>query len=296
MEIETYRNKNPDSTSDYEPVSIINSAFSGIDLVLEYIDELKPDIREDYIQVLRQNLQEETNNYQFDYKVFDIESLTEKLVVLNDYPNIHELIVKLVCKHMDVPKDYHPEQGKFPLNDNDHSRAFLLWRYYRTKSVIDVLGREEGINFWKKIVVKIADLTDRESGERKPIKEIGDGWERFAKNNIPDKSIDYTIVRFDENRVLVKFDWCPIHESLEYLNDPEMSYLCYCYMGDINDKQTTKVRRRRRSQTLHLGEFCDEFFWDNDEVPNAKQPPLDFMRKLGKEQPEKIIEDYQGKV
>ncbi len=296
MEIVTYRNKNPNSTSEYEPESIIKNAFSGIELILKYIDELRPDIREDYIQTLRKNLIEETNGYQINYKVFDLESMTKELVLLNDYPDIQELVIKLTCKYMNTPKDYHPEHGKFPLNDNEHSRVFLLWRYYRTKSFLDTLGREDGIKFWKKIVVKIADLVDSEDEERKPIKEVGNEWEKFGKNNIHDKSMDFTIVRFDENRVLVKFDWCPVQESLEYLNDPELSYLCYCYMGDINDKRTTKIRRRRRSQTLHLGEFCDEFFWDNEKVPDAKQPPLEFIRKLGKEDPEKLIKEYEGKV
>ncbi|NPE10030.1 MAG: hypothetical protein GNW80_17250 [Asgard group archaeon] len=296
MEIVTYRNHNPNAIWEGNPEEIINNAFFGINLVLKFIDEIDQKIREDYVIALRKNLQEDIKDYQFNSKVFDIESMRTDLTILNDYSDIQELIIQLVCKHMKTPKDYQPGQGNFEISDMDHSKAFLLWRYYRAKSFVDTLGREEGIAFWKKIAIKLADFSLEESEERAPIPEIADGWEKYGRENNKTKSMDFTVVRFDENRVLVKFDWCSVQKSLEYLNDPELSYLCYCYTGDVADERTAKIRRRRRSQTLHLGEFCDEFFWNNEVYPDAKQPQLEFMRKLGKKDPKKIIEEYQGKV
>lgn len=296
MKIETYRNSNPNTKEESNPGSIIKTALNGFELVLKFIDEINSNIQEDYINALRKNLQDDVENYRFNSEVFDINSITKKLTRLNHYPDIIDLIIQLVCKHMNTPKDYHPEQGMFELLEMDYHRAFMLWRFYRVKAFIDVLGREKGIEFWKKIVVKFADHSLKNSDERKPINEIAEGWIKFGNENIDTKQMDFTVVVFDENRVLFKIDSCCIHGCLKYLNDPELSYLSYCYMGDIADKHSTKVRRRRRTQTLHLGEFCDEFYWDNNAVPNAKQPPLEFMRKLGKEKPEKIIKEFQGKV
>lgn len=296
MEVVTYRNYNAKVVVDANPEEIIESAFKGFDKVLECIDEIDSKIREDYIQALRKNLLEEIEDYNFNSNVFDLESIIKNLEQFKAYSDIQDLIIQLVCKHMKLPEKYNPEQVKFEILEIDQSRAFMLWRFYRVKAFIDVLGREKGIDFWKKIVIKFVDYSLNNSDERKPINEIAEGWMKFGRENIDKNQMDFTVVVFDDNRVLLKFDWCGIHESLKYLDDPELSYLAYCYMGDIADKRTTKIRRRRRSQTLHLGEFCDEFFWDNNVLPDAKQPPVEFMRKLGKENPNEIIEEYQGKV
>ncbi|MGC9778022.1 MAG: hypothetical protein HZR80_02130 [Candidatus Heimdallarchaeota archaeon] len=49
----------------------------------------------------------------------------------------------------------------------------------------------------------------------------------------------------------------------------------------------------RRTQTLHHGDFCDELYWNNVVHPNAEQPSLEFTKKLGKEDPHKLVEEYK---
>lgn len=296
MEIVTYRNHNTKATCEENPLDIIDAAFFGTNKVIEFVDEINPKIREDYVKALRKNLQDEVEDYQFNSEVFDLDTLKSDLTILNEYDEIAELIVQLICKHMNPTKDYHPEQGKYELQLFDWLKAYLLWRFYRAKSFVDVLGRKEGIVFWKKIAVKIADYGLENSDEGPPITEVAENWMKYGRETPDNSLMDYTVATFDDHRVLVKFDVCGVHESLKYLNDPELTYLSYCYVGDVEDERSTKIRRRRRSQVLHLGEFCDEFFWNNEVYPDAKQPPLEFMRKLGKEDPAKIIKEYKGKV
>ena len=178
---------------------------------------------------------------------------------------------------MNPEEEYKQEDGKYELLLLDWLRAYLLWRYYRAKTFVEMFGREEGIKFWKEIAVDLADYTLELIKERKPIKEVGEGWIKYGKESNDNALMDFTVVSFDDNRVLVKFDCCGVHEALKFINDPELTYLSYCYVGDVEDERTTKVRRRRRTHSLHLDGFCDEFFWDNDACPNAKQPDLEFM-------------------
>ncbi|MCE7744791.1 MAG: hypothetical protein GPJ52_06615 [Candidatus Heimdallarchaeota archaeon] len=296
MEIETYRNHNTKATYEESPLDIIKVALFGTNLVMEFVEEINPKIREDYALALKKNLQDEANEYQYNLEIFDLDSLKKDLTILKEYNDIPELIIQVICKHMNPTKEYHPDRGKYELFLLDWLKAYLLWRYFRTKSFVDVLGREEGITFWKKIAVKLADYGLENSEEGKPVKEVAEGWKKYGSETPDNTLMDFTVVKFDEHKVLVKFDSCGVHEVLKYLNDPELTYLSYCYVGDVEDERSTKIRRRRRSQVLHLGEFCDEFFWNNEVHPDAKQPPLEFMRKLGKEEPEKIVKEYQGKV
>lgn len=296
MEITTYKNHNPKATCEENPLDIIKVALFGTNLVIEFIEEINPKIRKDYVRALRKNLQDEIKDYHFNSEIFDMESLKSELTILKEYEEIPELIIQVICKHMNPSKEYQPDQGKYELQLLDWLKAYLLWRYYRVKSFLDVLGREEGIAFWKKIAIKLADYGLENSDEGPPVTEVAKNWMKYGSETPDNTLMDFTVVKFDEHRVLVKFDVCGVHESLKYLNDSELTYLSYCYVGDVEDERSTKIRRRRRSQVLHLGEFCDEFFWNNEVHPDAKQPPLEFMRKLGKEEPEKIVKEYQGKV
>ncbi len=296
MEITSYKNYNYKATCEENPLDIMKVALFGTNLVIEFIDEINPEIREEYIVAFRKNLLDEIQDYQFNIEVFDLESIASELTILNEYKDIPELIIQVICKHMNPSKKYQPKHGKYELLLLDWLKAYLLWRYFRAKSFLDVLGREEGIAFWKKIAIKLADYGLENSEEGPPVTEVANGWMKYRSETPDNTLMDFSVVKFDEHRVLVKFDSCGVHEALKYLKDPELTYLSYCYVGDVEDERSTKIRRRRRSQVLHLGEFCDEFFWNNEVHPDAKQPPLGFMRKLGKEEPDKIIKEYQGKV
>ncbi|NPD90740.1 MAG: hypothetical protein HGN29_18675 [Asgard group archaeon] len=297
MEIVTYRNHNLKAALEAKPIDIVKQAFLGVNLVIGFVNEINTKLGDDYLTAFKKNLEHETKNIEVDFAIYDLEELTKELTFVKKNQRLQKLIVKLIHKYMKPARDDHNEQGEYELLLLEWLKAYLLWRYYRTKSIIDILGREKGIKFWKEeIAVRLADYTLETSEERPPIKEVAEGWMKAGVKNKENSLMNFTVVVFDDYRTLVKFDICGVHEALKYLNDPELTYLSYCFVGDVEDERTTKVRRRRRTHSLHLNGFCDEFFWDNEVYPDAKQPPLDFMRKLGKEDAGKIIKEYQGKV
>lgn len=292
MKITTFRNHNFKATCEENPLDIVKTAFYGIDLVTSFVELKQPEMKPKYLAALKKLLQEDLKDYHYNIEKFDLTEAKEELEILNDYPDIQELVVQLICRDMNPKEDYQQEQGKYKLMLLDWLRAYLLWRFYRAKTFIELLGREEGIKFWKEIAVDLADFTLETSKEREPIKKVADGWEKYGKEADDNALMDYTVVRYDDYRVLVKFDQCGVHDALKYLKDPELTYLSYCYVGDVEDERTTKIRRRRRTHSLHLDGFCDEFFWDNSVYPDAKHPELEFMKKLGKEDPEEIKKEY----
>ncbi|MCK5184181.1 MAG: hypothetical protein KAQ95_07735, partial [Candidatus Heimdallarchaeota archaeon] len=84
MEIVTYRNHNTKATCEENPLDIIKAAFLGIDLVLKFVDEIDPKIREGYVRAMRKNLQDEVEDYQFNSEVFDLDTLKSDLTILNE--------------------------------------------------------------------------------------------------------------------------------------------------------------------------------------------------------------------
>jgi len=292
MKITTFKNHNLKATCKESPLDIIKTAFYGIDLVVSFAELRQPEIKPKYLSALKKLLKKDVKKYKYDIEKFDLTEAKEELEILNDYPEIQELVIQLICRDIDPSEDYQQEQGKYELLLLDWLRAYLLWRYYRAKAFVEVLGRKEGIKFWKKIAIDLADFTLETSEEGKPIKEVAEGWLKYGKEADDNALMDYTVVNYDDHRVLVKFNRCGVHEAMMYLKDPELTYLSYCYVGDVEDERTTKIRRRRRTQTLHLGEFCDEFFWDNSAYPDAEHPELEFMRKLGKNDPDEIMKEY----
>lgn len=56
MEIVTYRNHNTKATCEENPLDIIKVAIFGTNLVLKFIDEINPKIREDYQRIQREGV------------------------------------------------------------------------------------------------------------------------------------------------------------------------------------------------------------------------------------------------
>ncbi|MHA1125207.1 MAG: hypothetical protein ACTSO7_04360 [Candidatus Heimdallarchaeota archaeon] len=292
MKITTFKNHNLKATCKESPIDIIKQAYYGIDLVAEFAEGIQPGIQQKYLSTLKKLLQKDVKKYRYDIEKFDLTEAKEELEILNNHSEIQELIAQLICRDMNPSKDYQQEQGKYELLLLDWLRAYLLWRYYRAKAFVEVLGRKEGIKFWKKIAIDLADFTLETSKERDPIKKVAEGWLKYGKEADDNALMDYTVVSYDDHRVLVKFDQCGVHEAMQYLKDPELTYLSYCYVGDVEDERSTKIRRRRRTHSLHHDGFCDEFFWDNSVHPDAEHPELNFMKKLGKEDPEDLMKEY----
>ena len=134
-------------------------------------------------------------------------------------------------------------------------------------------------------------LKDHPDPQKSSMKQFIDNRLEIASSSEGSNS---TVVVYDDYRLLEKIERCMCHESYKHLNDPEFAYLSYCYIGDVADRRCKGLRRirRRRTQTLYFDDFCDEFFWDDDMYPDAEQPSLEFMRKLGKEDSTEIIKEH----
>ncbi len=280
MRIETYKNYNPKVKRMTQPKAIILEVFGKMDYTLKYLEKMRPQVYDEYVAAFKKRLADEVGDFSFDANRFDLSEAREGYGPLNDLLDVQDLIVQVVAKYLPLPAEYVPDEEEIEVVVLEEMKATFLVPYLRVKAFTDVLGREEGIQLWKDLVIQIIDDEMDDIEERPPMPEFIElSIKGFAEGN----ASDFTAVVYDDHKMLLKFDRCIVHEAFTYLNDPEIVFLSYCWTGNVEDERTTNIRRRRRSESLHLGEFCDEFFWDNDVHPDAEHPSLEFMRGLGKE-------------
>jgi len=142
------------------------------------------------------------------------------------------------------------------------------------------MDRAEGIQLWKDLVYRATEDAIRSSDEEihPPIKEITEGWMKEGETG--QSNFELTVVSYDEYKVALRFDRCPVFDSVKHLEDREIAYLSYCWTGESEIELNKKSRRKLTPQTLYQADYCLEFYWDNDVHPNAKPPSDDFWQTI----------------
>ena len=261
--------------SSITPGEILTQMYSQTNLVIKLLNEIKPNSTADYIQALITRLN------------FIIQSKEIKLpnYAISKFCDGHEYLENKEC----VQKIYlfiaselntdgfrrNPDQVIKPLWINEQKAREIL-SYLRVKSLIDIFGKETGVEIWKQIVAKIADLMVPNKPELPVRKSRENTIDYWNQTNIG----DFTAAFINDHSVLYRFDRCIIHEALKALNDPEIAYLSSCYVGAVIGSHPQKTVRMRRTQTLHTSSFCDEFYWDFDVLGEVEQPSLSFTKNL----------------
>lgn len=292
MRIFTYNNYNPKWENSVKPIEIIKGNFGYMNEALKALKEIKPELTNDYINAVKKRLLDEIQDYQINSSIFKLSDLLEFFPALKEFTELQELIAQFTSKYLELSEEYTSVQESIKRLQIKISRAQDIFSYHRTKAFADLLGREEGIKLWKKLVDNfVAERLNRPDTRKGTMKDF---MEEIRNACSKSEGSDCTFVIFDDYRFLQKIDRCICHEGTKHLNDPEFAYLSYCYTDDVADRRTKGLRRfrRRRTQTLYFKDFCDEFFWNDEVYPDAEQPSLELMQKLGKEDPSKLEKEY----
>ncbi|NHK32818.1 MAG: hypothetical protein FK730_15820 [Asgard group archaeon] len=298
MKIETCKFYNSEAKRKITLNEYIKSNLEQTDLVIRYFNKLKPDKLAKYLQAFEKRLSNVISDFRFDINLFDIQSINQELSILNNYPKLEKVISNFICKSLELPDDLNSTDEEISLRYFNIRKASLHLSYYRVKTIEDVLGKEEAVTLYKDIVKYLI----KEEKERNP-PEIPEDPRKVTRIQSRERIMkqykelgvgDFTIVIFDDYKEFYKFDRCIIHEVLKDFNDPDIAYLCSCYNRDHPTSNEGHTIIMRKTQTLHHADFCDELYWNNIVHPNAEQPPLKLAEKLGKEDPNKLIKEFES--
>jgi hypothetical protein len=283
MEVTTFRNSNPDARRTINLNDLVRENLTRINGTLRYLDELRPDLVTQYADSLAKRLETAIDDFQVDYSEMKTKDIVSELDFLSRFIELEDLIVRFTFKQLNLPSSYRPLENEIDVLSKDWLKATNILKYERVKAILDVIPRDEGIELWKSMVFRATEAYMENNKEElhPPISEIIDGWMKAGSEE--DSNFHYSVVKFDDYKVALKFDRCPVYDSVKDLDDPEVAYLSYCWTGKPEEELNDRVRRKNTPQTLHTSDYCIEFYWDNNVHPNAVPPSAEFLRTIGKD-------------
>lgn len=279
MKIQRFQAHNPDAVQQVKPIDVVTENCTRLDTVLKYLKMLKPDLTIKYIPAIIKLLRDDIDNFEIDYSPLELDDFENNLEELSLYPELFGLVVQFSIYYLKVTEIISAEdEVEVPIPD--WLQSTNVFRYHRVKAIVDIMEREEGIKLWKRMVYKATeDSLERSDDEiHPPIKEITEGWIKAGEKD--DASFVFTVAEYDDHKVALKFDRCPVYDSISHLEDREVAYLSYCWTGFPEEELNKRSRRKNTPQTLYQADYCIEFYWNNDVHPDAQPPSDEFWRKI----------------
>ncbi|GAG75063.1 unnamed protein product, partial [marine sediment metagenome] len=241
MIVKHYKRSVTNPTRMINPLDVITENCTRLDTVLRYMNQLRPKRVTDYVRALEKRLSNEIGSFKIDYTNLDLDDKLINLEFLSRYCDLKNLIVLFSLNTMNLPIDYIPELKETEVGLLDWLKATNVFRYHRVKAIVDIMDREEGIQLWKDLVYRATEDAIRTSDEEihPPIKEITEGWMREGENG--QSNFELTVVSYDDHKVALRFDRCPVFDSVKHLEDREIAYLSYCWTGESEAELNKKL-------------------------------------------------------
>ncbi|MFX0183492.1 MAG: L-2-amino-thiazoline-4-carboxylic acid hydrolase [Candidatus Hodarchaeota archaeon] len=284
MKVKVFNCYNEDAEGKINLINTIKRAFNTTDIVLSKLKEMNQEILDTYIITLKEKLNGIVKDFELDLNQFELESTTNELGLLREQSELQKAILRFFFHSLALPADYNPEEGEVTILYSNEIKTGSRFSYHRVKTLVELLGKEQGSELYKKIVPDLIKEMKKESkvNETKNPKEItlNDQRKRSIETWCRIGLVDFTVAVFDDYKVLYRFDKCGVHEALKEFPDPDIAYLASCYSGDVKEFNEGKVVHMRRTQTLHHGAFCDELYWNNIIYKDTEQPSLAFTESL----------------
>ena len=280
MEVKYYKSEVNDPKRMVNPIDLITENWIRLDFVLRYLSQLKPKRVNDYTIALEKRLQDDIKEFRIDYSALNFKEILKEREYLNRYPDLLDLIIQFVFHELKLQEEYQPSSEEVEVSLMDWLRSSNVFRYHRVKAIVDIMDREEGIQLWKDMVYRATQdsLKSSDVEFHPPIKEITKGWMKEGETG--ESNFELTVVSYDDHKVALRFDRCPVFDSVKHLEDREIAYLSYCWTGTPEQELNKKVRRKNTPQTLYQNNYCVEFYWNNEIHPDAQPPSSEFWEKI----------------
>jgi hypothetical protein len=280
MEVKHYKSEATDPLRMVNPVDVIKDNCSRLDFVLKYIGQLKPKRINDYVFALEKRLRNDIKDFYINHSNLDLQEIMKDNNQLNRFPELQELMIQFAFNELKLAEGYLPASEETEVSLLDWLRSSNVFRYHRVKAIVDIMDREEGIQLWKDMVYRATEDSLKENDEEihPPIKEITDGWMKEGEKG--ESTFELTVVSYDDHKVALRFDSCPVFDSVRHLEDREIAFLSYCWTGEPEQELNRHSRRKNTPQTLYQADYCVEFYWNNDVHPDAQPPTEEFWKRL----------------
>ncbi len=246
------------------------------ELMLEFISITKPEILDSFIERLHTRYSNEVEDSSFTLSDVGFDVLLDDDSILESFRPIKELGLQVSMKYIPLQKG-NRLTDMAEIRSIDHLRAKHMLFYHRIASLVDLLGRKDGIYFFKEFVEFWGEEIAKKGHWKVALNQARQELVPYWENS---KGFEFGVVDLDDEMFLAKFDRCVWYESMKHIEDKELAFYTVCYPGPMIGRHAHEEIIMRRSVTLFTGSFCDELRWNRHVHDEPEQPSLEFSSKI----------------
>ncbi|MHA2230579.1 MAG: L-2-amino-thiazoline-4-carboxylic acid hydrolase, partial [Candidatus Thorarchaeota archaeon] len=248
-----------------------------MELMFDYVERNKPGILEEFMGKVEGKYARELEGTSFVLGDVGFNKIAEDQTLLGSYPQFKDQGLRIIMKYIPLREGYTLNEANEPTRWIDYCRAKYTLLYHKITSLVEILGRKAGIDFYKDFVEFWGSELAKKGKGTHTIEQVR---ENRVKTWSEGGAMEFGVVDLYEAAFLAKFDRCVSHESMKHVEDPELAYYAVCYPGARLLEYVHQNISMRRTQTLFTADFCDELRWDRHVHDEPEQPSLGFSRKM----------------
>lgn len=248
-----------------------------MDLMLEFIETTRPEIFQTFLDSIETKYANELTHTSYVLSDVGFDEIADDESIMSSHTDIKNFGLQIIMKYIPLTEGYSLNEEKGSIRYVDYLRAKHVLLYHRITALVEILGRESGIEFYKDFVQFWGKELAKKQSRTVTLKEARLSFVKFWKES---GGFDFGVIDIDEDMFLAKFDKCVWHESLKHVDDQEIAYYTVCYPGPRLGRYANQHIWMRRSVTLFTDDFCDELRWDKHVHDSPEQPSHEFSRRI----------------
>lgn len=276
LEYEYYANYDPDSSGEVNLEGHILDWLRTMELMVEFVKFGKPEILDLFLETVAGKYRSDLGQDLQVLSDLGLDRILEDESVLGFYESLKDLALQLIMKNIPFREGYFLSEEKEAIRWFDYCRAKYMLLYHGIATLVEILGREQGVAYYKDFVEHWGKELARKGKSTITLAESREAWVKSWASG----GMNFGVVDFDNHMYLCKFDKCVSHESMKHVEDQELADYVVCYPAPRIQRHTLENVRLRRSVTLFIGDFCDELRWDPNAHDEPEQPSHEFSRKI----------------
>ncbi|MHA2379998.1 MAG: L-2-amino-thiazoline-4-carboxylic acid hydrolase [Candidatus Thorarchaeota archaeon] len=277
LDYEAFDTYNPKAVIEIDLHAFTLKILTRLDETLESIKERRQDILEEFAKRVILAWSESEGAADIDYSAISIDEIEQEFPNLTERVDFLHPALRFILSHLRGQEAKAQTHGRTTVLYIDREKAENILFYSVVKTLVDLLGREEGISTYKDAVDYLADRRAKDDPDTTKIEQFRQG----LTGSLPDSGgYAFAVADIDDSMILAKFDKCVVHESLRHVSDHELAYYAACYTNMTITNRSNRNVQIRRTQTLFSGDFCDELYWDPEVYEEPEQPSLTVSRNL----------------
>jgi hypothetical protein len=276
-EYEYYGTYSENASGDINLEGQICDWLSTMELMFSYIERNRPEILEEFLDKVEDKYVRELENTSFVLEDVGFDKIANDQSLLASHSGFKDQGLRIIMKYIPLIKGYRLSQENDTIRWIDYCRAKYTLQYHQLTSLVEILGREIGIDTFKDFVQFWGKELAKKGKGSHTIEQVRDNRVKAWSEG---GAMEFGVVDVYEAAFLAKFDRCVSHESMKHVEDQELAYYVVCYPGARLLDFVHKNISMRRSQTLFTADFCDELRWDRNNHDEPEQPSLEFSRRM----------------